>query len=390
LKETFTMATDGWELALADLNTDAKSARIANYPEWGRPQLTLEQYLDRESRLASTDFALQSLHTWVLKHADGRIAGHCETYHRPCWLQQGSHRRELKCASVASVFIRTEFREQGLGTLMMRLLCDRLARIGIAASNLYSDVGRRFYSRPELGWITFSTAQMVVDVERVALDCVIDTTKVIGNGQQDHELLKRLIAMDQRRLQKEMDDLAHNSNGCSVAFTILPTFEAYEWFYQRSLVYKQSLKQSPSIDELPRGCCMSDEQWMVYFYDYKEFNMYILRHSCSDDLAGAKSLLSQAVEDARRFGFNTVTIWQPDQILIDCCMDGSQPGVKVQQVLDCTAEFPLPRPVSLSRGCTLCWRSDEEGSIPCLQIFNLPSIQIADVKWLANQKFAWV
>jgi GNAT superfamily N-acetyltransferase len=383
----------GWELVLADAADLIESTRIASYSEWGRPQLTLEQYLDRESRLASTDFALQSLQTWVLRHTNGRIAGHCDTYNRPCWLQEGSHRRELDCISVAIVFICPEFRGLGLGTLMMRLLRERLSQLGAVVSNLYSDVGRRFYSRPELGWMPFSTAQMVADVERVALDCIIDTTKVIGDGQQDHELLKRLIAVDQRRLQSEMDDLARNSNGCCAAFTILPTFEAYEWFYQRSLVYKQSLKQSPEINnELPRGCWISDEQWMVYFYDYTKFNLHILRYSCSDDLAGAKSLLRQAGEDARRFGFKTVTIWQPDQILIDCRMeDASTISVaeNVQQELGCSAECSPPQPVSLSRGCTLSWRSDE---IPCLTVFNSrsSSLQTDDIKWLANQKYAWV
>lgn len=148
--------------ARADL---IEKTRAQNYPEWG-PPLTLEQYQRREARLEAVWPSAPDpvLTCWALMDADAKdqdkksneleIHAHLETYRRPIriWLPDNKDAISAYSAGVASVFVRPDQRNRGLGTQMMRALKEQLhaADPEMLASHLYSDIGEQYYSR--LGW----------------------------------------------------------------------------------------------------------------------------------------------------------------------------------------------------------------------------------------------
>lgn len=120
---------------------------VLTHSAWGRA-LTLEGFLQRESRLRAHAWAKEAMTTWVLVGARGEVLSSCETFRVASTLNLDGGARAGDTSAIASVFTEARLRGRGYASRMMQLLSDELRRRPNAqAAILFSDVGPDLYGR---------------------------------------------------------------------------------------------------------------------------------------------------------------------------------------------------------------------------------------------------
>ncbi|CAG8614265.1 9302_t:CDS:2 [Cetraspora pellucida] len=329
-----------------------------SYIEWGYPQLTIDQYLKRESVLSNDVYNSENFKVWIListKDADdasnineSTILSACETFKRKALITLSPGQvQEVTCYSIASVFTPPQYRRKGYASTMMKLLSDKL-RFEFKApfSFLYSDIGTDFYGR--FGWKAYTLKEVRFKVddnfttppENSETVITIDLSNLESVIQQDYELIK-----------KEFSKLNKKS------LVVLPINPTYNWFMERS-------KHFSNLNEYPKilGAKILKDQdinnqklskgFVIWHHDFQYNKLEILRFR-SDSPQTTQLLIQKAKQEASRFKFKQVILWNPDLRLLDLSKEG--------EIVEMTTKLP-----------SLAWYVNDD-----------------NVDWILNEKYAW-
>ncbi|CAG8433673.1 10401_t:CDS:2 [Diversispora eburnea] len=306
-----------------------EQAIIANqtsYIEWGHPELTLEQYLEREKILENLEFTRDNFQVWILiskkeqqQESTPTILSACETFKRKALIKDittittdkleklrevddeegGGNVKEIICYAIASVFTPPNFRNKGYASSMLKLLSDILVKeLKAEFSFLFSNIGPHFYQR--LGWnvddhkeIRFNvdnnnthisdSADNVNNVDNMNNNIIVEETKKITN-QND---LEHIIQQDCQFIYQEFSQLDFP------AFLVLPTKPTFEWHFERSKIYAKF------------------RNIKITTFEQK---LTILRFR-SNDQKITKLLIEHAKREALRYNLKQVVFWNPDMKL---------------------------------------------------------------------------
>lgn len=227
---------------------------------WG-PALSLDEYIEREAYLYTVPGSKDGLQSsWIL--TDGRlppdarpILSSCDTYRKPAMVsypppasgQTATAATDVMAHGIGAVFTDPEFRGQGYASRMMREVGealrsyqadqqgkgqqangDRNAPAGALFSVLYSDIGKKFYSK--LGWLPAESTHVAWMPAPEGADNAAampdDAVRPLDRGE-----LAGLCAVDERLLRAHLPEIAHRTGKTAVAF--VPTHDAMMWHLDR-------------------------------------------------------------------------------------------------------------------------------------------------------------
>ncbi|KAH9096000.1 hypothetical protein Ae201684P_010204 [Aphanomyces euteiches] len=288
-----------FELKIAS-NAQRVHADTMMYEEWGKPDLTIEQYFERERALYATEFDKRTLSVYVLVPTESPetldILAYVEVYKRPC-IYDG---RLLHAYSLDAVFTPPQVRGKGYATIMLQELVSLLhskGPDGVVISNLYSDIGPSFYANR--GWTLFPSDQLIFpstmetspcDVNHISLRTIDSPTSLEHVCQED---------LNQMQSQAATTPL-------SVFFILEPSlsqwFQVRSHFYARAKTNFSTAPQSMGVFSINEGETASD--YVFWTHDFEHDELAILRCRTTETvfpfilnaaLAEAKSL--QQMED---------------------------------------------------------------------------------------------
>ncbi|RIA83623.1 hypothetical protein C1645_785921 [Glomus cerebriforme] len=329
-----------------------------SFVEWGT-HLSLEEYLSRESLLASLPFTSEKFTVWVLvprstPETTTNIFSACETFVRPALVISSSLQKQT-CYSIASVFTPAEHRKNGYASYMMELLGKKLKENfqEVGFSFLYSDVGPVFYSRH--GWKVFEHKEIQFNIENENLNNITsDTTNVTQLSYTD---IEELTKYDSSLIEKE-----NEFSSTIYKVVVLPTFECFEWAFERSKFYAKikGLKE-PNI----WGAKVTNKEdkiigFAFWTYSFTDKILQILRIRSSDTNT-TKLLIQQAKLYASYYNFKKVTVWNPNlKIFAETAI------IEGGELVDRAKSLP-----------SLAWYNNNKGS------------DEDKVKWILNENYAW-
>ncbi|CAG8635713.1 1722_t:CDS:2 [Dentiscutata heterogama] len=334
-----------------------EQANITNrnsYVEWGYPQLTIDQYLKREFILSNSVYNSEIFKVWILvstkdandtsKINESAILSACETFKRKALITLSSGQvQEATGYSIASVFTPPQYRHKGYGSTMMKLLSDKL-RFDFKAefSFLYSDIGTEFYGR--FGWKAYPLKEVRFKVDNNFTTLSENSAEIVAIDQSN---LESVIQQDCEYIKKEFSKLNKKS------LVVLPINPTYNWFFERSKYLSKSNECSNIL-----GVKILKEQdirgFIIWCPDFQYNKLEILRFR-SDSQQTTQLLIEKAKQEASRFKFKQVILWNPDLRLFDLSR-------KVEvEVVEMTKKLP-----------SLAWYMDD-----------------GDVDWVLNEKYGW-
>ncbi|RGB26065.1 hypothetical protein C1646_722115 [Rhizophagus diaphanus] len=330
-----------------------------SFGEWGT-HLSLEQYLSRETSLASLPFTSENFTVWVLvprstPETTTNILSACETFLRPALIISSSLQKQ-NCYSIASVFTPQEHRKNGYASYMMELLGKKLKENfqEVGFSFLYSDVGPVFYSRH--GWKVFEHKEIQFNIENENFDSI--TSEAINVTQLSYSDIEEITKYDCSLIEKEID-----FNSTKYKVVSLPTFECYEWTFARSEFYaKVKGFKEPNI----WGAKVTNKEdkvigFVFWTYNFSDNTLQILRIR-SPDTNTTKLLIRQAKLYASYYNFKKITVWNPDLKLFTetVIIEGGE-------LIERTKSLP-----------SLAWYNNKSSSS-----------SKDDVEWILNEMYAW-
>ncbi|KAI8837563.1 hypothetical protein BC829DRAFT_493151 [Chytridium lagenaria] len=235
-----------------------------NYEEWGKPQLNLEKYLQRESYLGSFPFSKKGWSAWVLVLEDDTESldplSHCETYEQESTFvdNHGVHHSGI-VYGIASVFTPLKHRGKGYASTMLKLLESELkSRKHSLGSILFSDIGPTFYNR--LGWKPYSTATIEMKVSN-EMNGADDLVKLLD----EQAGLETLSPVNIESLKGTLS---------SSSILIHPTSSQFQWLFARSRFYCKELRNA----ELKYvGAKSRNGSYVLWAPDFKEGFLEIAR-----------------------------------------------------------------------------------------------------------------
>ncbi|CAH1758725.1 5620_t:CDS:2 [Entrophospora sp. SA101] len=299
------------EMALPPFNLDelvlveatAEQAIITQrntYEEWGYPQFTVDEYLQREVVLKDLDYTRENFQIWVLVPANDTKT-----------LQVIA---SLIYYGIATVFTPKKYRKNGYASKLLCLLQEKLQDKSNNNNNahfsvLYSEVGPKFYSK--LGWKLYPHSDLHSDLKlRDQLPSKIPSqVKLL----EDVDSLKSIIEYDCDLALKEFKQLRTSS------VLILPSYPCYEWLLRRN-EYRTKIdgKKQANI----RGAVVVKNNkegiegedilgFIIWCHDFGDKELLALRFR-SDGPATTRILMNQAKLEAKKFDFNSVIVWNLD------------------------------------------------------------------------------
>lgn len=357
-----------------------------NYGAWGKG-VSLEDYIEREEfYLGKTQYATERRRGWSLKR-NGDSVSSCESYERDIYyvLPSETTIRTAKCQSIGSVFTPPEYRGLGYASTMMVILRDQWfsgrridgpflnleGDLGIMprspveqtlASNLYSDIGPKFYAK--LGWKVHNSTDIEVPLSSQncnVADKILQTALRLQTARflKTETQVRQLEALDERILRQDLCRKA--SQHADKLVCALPlTFDCLEWFKERAFFYHVKLRGG-SLENWSFSWGMASEDSLSYCFwapDYKEDALVVLKFGRSEQFNWPLAL-SFAIESAKSLKLSKVVFWNREEALQSLLGSGM------------TAEVVA-----------------REESLSSLYFHTL--VDPADILWLDNEKYAWV
>lgn len=359
----------------------------ANADEWKGP-LSLDQYLRREEHLSKTELTKDGgMTSWVLVHKPElngarQVVCGCETINKRALVARDGKVEDVSCHGVCSVFCPPAFRGRGYAGRMITDLGKILEkkRVGdnkpALFSVLYSDIGKKFYAARD--WEVFPSSH-------ISLSLTAESSAgppPAGIRLLKSEDLPELCALDEKILRSR---LARCKGGTTVA--VIPDVRHLSWHHAREDFVAQELyNKKPSI----KGAITGSQGQRVWMYwtrvwanpaEKSANTLHILRLAFEDEawsgcdaatpatVASVKdseivrhiaALLAVAQAEASSWQMNEVLLWNP-------------------------ASATLAAAQSIDSSTAVVHR--EEESIASLRWFGSGSWK--DVKWEANEKYAW-
>ncbi|RHY77374.1 hypothetical protein DYB30_004068 [Aphanomyces astaci] len=283
------------------------------HSEWGAPYLTMEQYFEREKDLYATEFAETAMTAYVLVPTTAPntldFLAYLEVFKRPC-LYTGTRTYGY---SIDAVFTPVHHRRKGYAaTLLQRIVELFHDHDGVVISNLYSDIGPRFYS--DKGWKVNSADELV-----------LPSTHVIP---PDEPPAVHLLPVESALDRVCRDDLmymeqATKTGSPSVYFLLTPSL--VQWFQVRSHFNARTKTAFPSpprslgvylLDhEVEKNSTMMGvaTEYMVWTHDFEYSELTILR--CRVSEAHGRAFVRAAVAQAAEWSLASVCLWNPEHWL---------------------------------------------------------------------------
>ena len=217
----------------------------------------------------------------------------------------------------------------------MRLLSERIPFLtdGNGFSVLYSAIGPMFYAKNG-GWKCYDAHELVIPIAKDFGDRM--STKLLNLEQA-----KDWIDKDVRDLVKEFDvkEVDHTT------IQIIPQHSQLDWCMVGDIQFSKHshLKEPESVG----ACVNSADDWgyILWSHEYRESTLTVLRlREPSSSNAALRGLLQEATTEAKRFGFEKVSIWSPSERL------ESVSGIKKE-----TRDTRLPCLLPRSRDENVLW-----------------------------------
>lgn len=356
-----------------------------NSDEW-RGALNLEQYLRREEHLSHTELTKNGgMTSWMLVHQPDpngprRVLCGCETIKKKALAAKDGKVEDVSSHGVCSVFCPPAFRGKGYAGRMIAELGKRLEAWQVEDkkpalfSVLYSDIGKKFYAARD--WHVFPSSEVSLPAK--------SSTETLPAGVRllKSEDLPELCALDEKVLRNR---LARSIGGYTVA--VVPDARTLSWHHSREDFVGQELYgKKPSV----KGAVIGEQGKRIWIYwtrvwanptENTPSTLHILRLAFEDetwseyDAASPETLASvKDSENVRQIAAlfavaqSEASSWEMKQVLL---WNPSSTTLAAAQSIDSDA--------------TVVHR--EEESITSLRWFGSGSWK--DVKWEANEKYAW-
>ncbi|CAG8798779.1 1497_t:CDS:1, partial [Racocetra persica] len=264
--------------------------------------------------------------------------------------------KEATCYCITALFTPPKYRNMGYATIMMKLLNDKLkCEFKASFSYLYSEIGPDFYSR--LGWKIFPHKEIRFKVDNKFLAASADSEMIVAINQSN---LESVVNKDSEFIKKELMKLNKKS------IVILPTKPAFDWLFQKTKFYSRYhastedprlfgaiiLKEKNENEEML-------ERFIMWNHDFSENELLIVRFR-SDSLYMTQLLIQQAMQEANKFQFNRIILWNPDLKLFNISKDLN---VFDGEVVERTESLPY-----------LKWYAGDEDN----------------VDWILIEKYSWI
>lgn len=348
-----------------------------NRDEWRGP-LTLEQYLEREALLQSTDLSKDGrLTCWILtseslpKNKDGSrpIFASCETFLVHGYVAKGGKVEQVQAHGVGSVYTRPEYRGKGYGGRMMADLGKRLEtwqQLGDSInpfSALWSDIGGNFYSR--YGWKVFPSNHIhLSSLDRAAYEAARASLPDVDDlAVSDLPHIPTIEYLEERlhRWSESKPDTIH--------VAIRPDMEHFQWHLAREEFIFQALsKPRPQIKgAIHRATGVA----LFWFANAKEQRLHILHTVVSpsiektkDAQAAMAALLLRAQRQAHDLEMAAgVEVWNPSDLVITSAQNLRK---KEQEEIEIITR-------DKDHLCSLRWAAGGTD----------------EIVWVANEQYAW-
>ncbi|RHY28563.1 hypothetical protein DYB32_005873 [Aphanomyces invadans] len=328
------------------------------YSSWGAPQLTFEEYLDREHELIATPFAKETLTGYVLvpksNPTTDDILCYVEVFKRPVWYKS----TRLNGYSVGSVYTPAKHRKKGYAATTLKLIQEGMradqqqnqpsGTPTIVISNLYSDIGPKYYASK--GWTVYASQQLVLPATH-SLPAISSAPLLVQVESLD--ALTRVCQADIARMQLQTQASATPA----VYFELTPS--AVLWFHTRAAFYartKRSLASAPTSHGVFIASGTSIDSFIVWTHDFKNNALTVLRcHTASPAIF--PTLLDAALRESRAWSLASVVVWNPEA----------------------------------------AWLTDDLRALVASRDDSLPSLLVTEnqkavegVHWLGNDKYVWV
>ncbi|KAF0512855.1 gnat family acetyltransferase [Gigaspora margarita] len=310
-----------------------EQARITNrnsYMDWGYPLLTIDEYIEREEILANNEFTSENFKVWILvskkcnllNDTEPTIFSQCETFKLKALITLSSGQiQEVIGYYIGSLFTPPQYRHKGYATKLMELLNDKL-RFEYKAkfSYLHSAIGSDFYSR--LGWRIFPHKEIKFKVDDRFSTSLKHSELIIAINESN---LETIINKDCEFIRKDLKKLNKKS------MAILPTKPAFDWLFQKTKLYSKFYadtndprqfgamilnKKKESINENEELL----ERFILWNHDFMYNQLFIIRFR-SDSPYTTRLLIQQAMQEASKFQFKQIILWNPDLRLFNISED---------------------------------------------------------------------
>jgi hypothetical protein len=355
--------------------------------------LDVETYHAREQTLASTPLTRNGgLSAWVLVDpADDphKVLSSCETTRKDALMSMPhvdgncfSTVKQVTAHGIGSVFTPAEHRGKGYAGIMLQLLAQALKKGNADGfSVLYSDIGKvsllaikkrrdmalcslglsqKFYAKH--GWLPHRSTHL----EFPALESgTFSGIKLLRSTDVPALCVKDITAVKEKLSRPPIDSKT------KIAF--VPNYQTLEWHWAREEFVAPVLRKHIDMKpELKGAITVDGKRWIIWNRDFGKISqLYIIRYvNLSRSLDETKeeeqlaNLFLAAGLEARKWGLQKVTMWNPDEICIRAARRAAGSTVKVVDRENDSIASLMMHPNKLGSG------PDK-------------------VEWLANEKFGW-
>ena len=338
--------------------------------------LSVDAYTEETAYLKTAPLAKNGGVTqWILvdknQPPDERLLlASCETFIKRSWVSDAyGNLKDTITHGVASVFTQSELRGRGYAARLMTELAAKLPSwqtetVECAASVLFSDIGRVFYSR--LGWRTFPSQELTF---RPAGGIVSGADQVLA---RDLEGLCKLDEILSRRA------LVTPSTGGKIRFMVVPDLDHMLWHHSKeNFACQKIFNREPVV----KGAVSGQEGrrvWVIWtrrFYEPPSATasmntLYILRLVIENEgswdtesqVKALRAVILAAQSEAAQWGLHSVKLWGPSEYVLDLV---KQTGIDYRH--ECRVN---------------------EG-IPSLRSYMGGSGAEEEVEWVGNEKYGW-
>ncbi|KAG0357413.1 hypothetical protein BG005_003569 [Podila minutissima] len=305
-----------------------------NWEEWAKG-VEKPTYFEREVVLSKTNFSNnQKIRTWILvpksfgTNSDKpddleQILSAVETYERPgivATVESGL--QDVPSFSVASVYTPAKYRRYGYGSLLMRLLWEKIAELGGSFSFLYSDVGPTFYG--QVGWTPRRTDEIKIPTSYALPSAPLPTDEPLEQitdetidplVEHDHQLLRQLL---QQRL-------ATLPAATKTLVAVRPEPNCFRWLHTRGQfnAHLKNPTRDPAdlkITTLGVKDSQSNDSFVIWYHDFFADQLLILRWRLTGEPETDPRLVTLGLgmvkacqDEARRWNLSKVNFWNPDE-----------------------------------------------------------------------------
>lgn len=268
-----------------------------NGVEWSMP-LTIEGHMHRQASLKERDTG----RTFYVVHRHGDpadIVCAVESIAKTALVKApGDLARPTKAYGVAAVFTTPAYRGQGMAAWMLRQL-QGVMDLDSAFSVLYSGIGPDFYAK--YGW----DATLAARVTLFLLGSAVPPPVPEGVRFLSREEIAPLCDRDIAKLTARLNESPENGS-TRVAF--LPTFAQVDWQFERNAIVARQVRNREPQNY---GAATSDgANWIYWVHEVGRQTLGIIR-IVGENPAAIMDLLRAALSEAKDWGFERVTVWNP-------------------------------------------------------------------------------